>query len=141
MAKSLKTLIRLARWSVDERRKALGALLDREAQILQAREDHHQALANERTVASADSIGAGRMFGAYFTAWEAQRDHLNALLDEVQKLIEIARDELAEAFRAQKSTEEVQKQRDIQEAIEADRKERAELDEIGLIQHLRKKDE
>ena len=141
MAKSLKTLIRLAKWSVDERRKALGVLLDREAQIEQALQDHQQALANERNVASADAVGAGRMFGAYFKGWENKRDHFLGLLAEVRTHIEAAREELADAYRALKSTEEVQKQRDAEEALEADRKERAELDEIGLTQFIRRNNE
>ena len=140
MAKSLKTLIRLAQWSVDECRKALGVLLVREEQINQALDYHRKALEHERTVASADSVGAGRMFGAYFKAWESQRDYLLSLLRQVEAEIETARAALREAYKEQKSTEEVQKQRDAEAALEAGRKERAELDEIGLTQHLRRKE-
>ena len=140
MAKSLKTLIRLTRWSVDEKQKALRMVLDRQDQIQESITRHHAALENERTVATNDFVGVGCLFGNYFKAWEDQRDHLNKLLAEIQHQVDIARDELAEAYRAQKSTEEVQKQRDLEEALERSRKETAELDEIGLNQFIQKHD-
>ncbi len=139
MAKSLKTLIRVARWAVEEKQKALGLLLEREAQIQTAIEDHHKALESERTLASSDTMGVGRGFGNYFDQWRRQLEHYKSLLTQVQEQIFAAREALAEAYREQKTVEEVQKQRDIKAALEADRKERAELDEIGLAQHLKKK--
>ena len=140
MSKHMKTLIRLSRWTVDERQKALRVLLDREDQIKTALQDHHNALVKERDLATSDSTGIGCLFGNYFKSWEVQRDHLNGLLAEIAKQVDQARDELAEAYRAQKSAEEVQKQRDLEEALEAGRKETAELDEIGLNQFIQKHD-
>ena len=140
MSKSLKTLLRLSRWSVDEKQKALRAVLDRQDQIKQALLDHHRTLENERNVATNDFTGVGCLFGSYFKAWEAYRDHLNGLLREIGVQVDLARDELAEAYRAQKSTEEVQKQRELAEALEISRKETAELDEIGLNQFLKRRE-
>jgi flagellar export protein FliJ len=138
VTKSLKTLIRVARWAVEERQKELSALLDREMQIQAAIDTHHRALENERAVASGDSLGVGRGFENYFGLWRHQLQHFNGLMADVQTQIEAARDELAQAYREQKSIEEVQKQRDIQAALEADRKEQSELDEIGQTQHFLK---
>jgi flagellar export protein FliJ len=138
VTKSLKTLIRVARWAVEERQKELSALLDREQQIQAAIDNHHRALENERIVASGDSLGVGRGFENYFGLWRQQLQHFKGLMADVQTQIEAARDELAQAYREQKSIEEVQKQRDIQTALEADRKEQTELDEIGQTQHFLK---
>ena len=141
MAKSLKTLIRLSRWSVDDRQKVLRALLDREDQVKALIQGHAQALEKERSVATEDFIGVGCVFTNYFKAWETHRDYLNNLLAEVHQQVEAARDDLAKAYRAQKSAEEVQKRRDQEEALDLSRKETAELDEIGLNQYIQKRND
>ena len=138
--KSLETLLRLNRWAVDEKQKALRVLLDREDEIRAQIEAHTQALAKERQVATEDTMGIGGLFLHYYNAWEIQRDQLNKMLADMQVQVDEAREDLAESFRALKSAEEVKKQRDAAEALEESRKETAAMDEIGLNQFLKRQE-
>ena len=141
MTKSLKTLIRLARWDVDEKRRVLVAFQAREEEILATIQAAEQQLIHEQQVAAANGE-AGFLYGAFAAAWLHRRAELETTLTEVRAQIEIARDELAEAFRQHKTYEVTQANRDRREREEADRKEQAVLDEIGLEIHRRKeKDE
>ncbi|MGE5503440.1 MAG: hypothetical protein ACM31L_03365 [Actinomycetota bacterium] len=138
MAKSLKTLIRLAKWNVDEKRRVLTALQAREDEILATIEAEEQQLAVEQRVAAEDSTGAGFMYGAYADAWLRRREQLFSMLEAVRAEISMARDALAEAFGELKTYEITQRERERRAQAEADRKEQQFLDEIGLNIYRRK---
>ena len=141
MAKGLKTLIRLARWEVDEKRRVLVALQTREEEIIATIRAAEQQLLHEQQVASQDPEAA-YLYGAFANAWLNYRAQLDATLAEVRAQIEIARDDLAEAFRQVKTYEVTQANREKREKEEADRKEQAVLDDIGIeIHRRREKDE
>lgn len=139
--KSLKTLIRLSKWAVDDCQRVLSTLFARETEILTAIDAHHRLLEQERAVATADVTGVGQMFPHFLIPWKAHLEHLHQVLGEVRVMITQAQDDLAEAYRQQKSRQEVQAVRDTQEQEETARKERADLDEIGLNQFRRKSGE
>lgn len=132
MAKGLKTLIRLSRWTVDEKRRVLTALQAREDEILATIKAAEDQLQQEQQVAAQDAVGAGFLYGAFADAWLARRASLNADLDAIRAQIELARDELAEAYNQQKTYEITQENRDRRAREEADRKEQAFLDEVAL---------
>ena len=132
MARNLGTLIRLARWTTDEKRRVLTALQAREDELLATLAAARTQLAAEQRIAASDATGAGFIYGAYAHAWLDRRDQLDAQLQAVRQQIEAARDDLAEAFRQQKTYEITQANRDKRAREEADRKEQAFLDEIGL---------
>jgi flagellar export protein FliJ len=137
MTKSLKTLIRLARWEVDEKRRVLVALQAREEQIIAAIQGAKDQLVMEQQVASADGE-AGFLYGAYANAWIRRRAEMESSLAQVREQVEVARDDLAEAFRQHKTYEITQANRDRRAREEADRKEQAVLDDIGIEIHRRK---
>ncbi len=139
-AKGLKTLIRLSRWQVDERRRILVALQAREDEIKAVLDGHYRQLPAEQAIAAQDSTGSGFFYGAFADAWLDRRDQLLAMLGELAGQIEQARDELAEAFRQQKTYELTQTARERREREEADRKEQAALDETGLNIYRRRND-
>lgn len=140
-AKGLKTLIRLSKFSVDEKRRALTALQAREDEILEFIRQAEAQLVYEQRAALADPGGVGFAFPAFYKAWTHRREQMEGLLTQVRRQIETARDELAEAFREQKTYEVTQQQREKREQEELDRKEQAFLDEIGLNIHRRKQNE
>lgn len=139
--KSLKTLIRLSKWAVDDCQRILSTLFARETELLAAIDAHHRLLEQERAVAAADATGVGRIFSHFLIPWKAHLGDLHRVLGEVRVMIAQAQDDLAEAYRQQKSREEVQAVRDDREQEETARKERADLDEIGLNQFRRKSGE
>jgi flagellar protein FliJ len=141
-SKGLKTLIRLAGFNVDEKRRVLVALQTREDEILAAIAAEERQLAEEQRIASEDSTGVGFLYGAYANAWLDRRGKYQTMLAAVRAEIEKARDDLAEAFREQKTYELTQTNREKRAKEEADQKEQAFLDEIGLNLYRRKgKDE
>ncbi len=136
--KGLPTLIRLAKFEVDEKRRALTILQTREDSLLAAMAAAQEEMAREQQVAAADPEAAGFLFGAYAAAWLARRANMERSLAALRKEIEKARDELAEAFRRQKTYEITQANRERRAREEADRKEQATLDEIGLNLYRRR---
>jgi flagellar FliJ protein len=137
-AKGLKTLIRLAKFEVDEKRRVLTALQTEEERTLHDILQSEVQLRKEQELAASDAVGIGFMYGAYHRAWMAERQTLFARLGTIRQQIELARDELAEAFRTQKTYEVTQANREKREREEADRKEQNFLDEVGMTQHRRK---
>lgn len=137
-AKGLKTLIRLAKFEVDEKRRVLVALQEREDAILADIAAAEEQLVREREAATRDAAGVGFIFAAFLDAWRGRRAQLDQTLAAVRQQIEIARDELAEAFRQQKSYEVTQANREKREREEENRKEQITLDEIGLTQYRRR---
>ncbi|KAF0222609.1 MAG: hypothetical protein FD176_2576 [Rhodospirillaceae bacterium] len=140
-AKGLKTLIRLAKFEVDEKRRVLTALQAEEERTLHDILQSEVRLRKEQELAASDAVGIGFMYGAYHRAWMAERQNLFARLGTLRHQIELARDELAEAFRTQKTYEVTQANREKREQEEADRKEQIFLDEVGMTQHRRKTEE
>ena len=141
-AKGLKTLIRLAKWNVDEKQRVLVALQGREDEILAAIRQAEQSLVHEQQVASADAAGVGFAYAAFANAWLTRREQLMQMLEQVRAEIVRARDELADAFNQLKTYEITQKERERRAQAELDKKEQAFLDEIGLnIYRRRDKDE
>ncbi|MBC7950952.1 MAG: flagellar FliJ family protein [Rhodospirillaceae bacterium] len=137
-AKGLKTLIRLSKFNVDERRRVLTALQNREDQIIEEIRQGELRLKEEQRLAAEDAAGIGYLYGAYHKAWMQRRDQMHQALTAVRAEIEVARDELAEAFRQQKTYEVTQANREKAEREEADRKEQIFLDEVGSNIHRRK---
>lgn len=137
-AKGLKTLIRLAKFDVDEKRRVLTALQNQEEQTLHDILASEVQLRKEQELAAADATGVGFIYGAYHRAWMDQRQMLFNRLATIRQQIEIARDELAESFRTQKTYEVTQANRERREQEELDRKEQAFLDEVAQTQHRRR---
>jgi len=137
-AADLDTLIRLRKWTVDERQRELGALVAREDQLIAYGKELERQLIREGEIARADPTSAGFQFGAYAVEHKKRRERLAITIAAVRHEIEIARENLARAFRERKTMEEVQKARRVREAAEAARIEQAELDEVAQNQHRRK---
>ncbi len=134
-AKGLKTLIRLARFNVDEKRRVLTALQNREDRILADIANGEKQLKVEQDLAASDATGAGFLYGAYQQAWMQRREDMQAALAQVRQQIDEARDELADAYRELKTFEVTQANREKRDRQEADRKEQIFLDEVAQTQH------
>lgn len=137
-AKGLKTLIRLSKFNVDEKRRVLTQLQAREEHVIEEIRKGEEQLRHEQQLAAEDSTGVGFAYGAYHQAWMKKRDLMHQALAAVRAEIEKAREELAEAFRELKTYEVTQANREKREREEADRKEQIFLDEVGLTMHRRK---
>lgn len=130
--KDLKAIIRITRFDVDERRRALGVLLRREAEIEDGLKALAEELERERAIAAADQGQAGFAFGPYLRRYHLRREEAEAALAHVRVLIAKAQDDLAEAFRGLKTYEIAQANRERREREEAARRDQALTDEIGM---------
>lgn len=137
-SKGLKTLVRLSRFDVDEKRRVLVELQAREDQILEDIRQHGIRLKEEQQLAAGDATGIGYLYGSYHQQWMAQREHHQIALMAARHMIEQARDALAESYRQLKTYEITQKERERKEREDANRKEQAFLDELGQQIHQRK---
>ena len=136
---TLETLIRLGRFEVDEKRRLLQAVLDREQAL---RDDlaglEAQEKAEQRFVEThADQAAA---YGSFSAANKQRREAALVKIAEMIPEIEAARDALAEAFAEQKRYEIAKENRDMERRAEDGRREREELDELALQAHRRESD-
>jgi len=137
-AKGLATLIRLSKWTVDDKRRALTALQAREDEILADIAAAEAQLIAEQRAAAADLTGIGFVYGAYARSWLNRRAQLDSMLEQIRAEIVRAGDELSEAFNQLKTYEITERERKRRADEERDRKEQAFLDEIGLNIHRRR---
>lgn len=140
MGKDLHTVIRLAKYEVDEKRRALGEILEREHQIEQAQAHVERQRDHEEATARADPAGVGMAWGGYVRRYMDERDNLAAMLASVREAIEAAREELADSYRRLKTYEQAQAARDRRAREEQDRKDQAALDEMAQNMVRRRKE-
>ena len=130
-SQEIKTLIRVQGWSVDEQRRMLNQLLDREQEVIEDGHRMDRQLIAEQQVAAADPAMAGFAYVAYAKNHGIKRENLNTLLTALRVEIEQQREALAEAYRELKVLEEVKKNWLKAEQVEEARLEQIDLDEIA----------
>jgi len=129
--KSLRTLIRLRKHTLDEARRELTALQQAVDAINQARDGIDRELAAESATAR-DNIEASYRYGSYLVTVRERRAILNAQEGEILQRIALAEAGVREAFRDLKQLEIADAQRLERERAEAGRREQASLDEVAL---------
>ena len=135
--KDLHTLIRIRKWDVDEKQREAAVLMRREEAILAAQKELAAEMAREAAFVSAAEVIETFTFSAYLARCDVRKEEMAQALIEVRRLIEEARDELAEAYRRLKTFEVTQERRDLAEEQETNRLEQIDLNEIGLNLHRR----
>ena len=138
---NLKPLIRLRKYRVEEKQKALAELF-RQSELLESRKtvlfgemEREGKLAEE-----SDSIDAMYSFVAYAARVHTEIEKLNMLLKLMEPRILKAQDEMREAFSEQKKAELIQEQREAEEKRAIAQKENTNLDEIGVEVFRRKQE-
>lgn len=136
--RTLQTLIRLNRFEVDEKRRDLQKLLDREAEIQAAIRRLDADLKAEQSVAEGmrDQL-PGQSYGPFAAATKQRKAEELDKLADLYPEIEQARAVLADAFGTLKKYEIASANRAEAEAAEEERQETLELDELGLSTHQR----
>lgn len=138
MSGDLKTVIRVRRWEIDEKRRDLGALLAEEAALLSRRTALAEEIQAENACAREHVREADFTLGTYAARAHSRRLQLDAAIADANRRIEEARDELAQMFKDLKTFELAQEAREEAERKERDRKEQIVMDEIGLELFRRK---
>jgi flagellar protein FliJ len=133
----LDQLLRLQRWTLDEKRRQAGdleLLIDRLVQDITQLDD---AVAHEIAAARA-SIELQRMLPGYRQAMKDRRGRLEKSLIDLRGELDKLREQIAEAFSELKKTEQTVNNRQQRQRLAERRKDQAISDEIGLQQHRRK---
>ena len=136
--KDLHTLIRLRKWDVDEKQRALAVLLRQEEEIIARQADLEAEVESELAFTATLPADQRGTLAAYLKRCDEFRQRLAGVLEEVRRQIAGAQNELAEAYRRLKTFEITQEARDAAEAAEERRAEEIELNELGLELHRRK---
>lgn len=136
--KSFFSLIRLHKWRVDEKRRALGALLGDVHSLEQQAAMLEEQIRLEQKAAATAPAEAGMYYGNFARAAISQRDDLSYKINELEKQITVAQAEMREEYRDFKSFELAQEIRDEREAAERSREDQLTLDEIAQEAHRRK---
>jgi len=136
--KDLHTLIRLRKWDVDERQRALAVLLRQEEGVVARQAALEAEVLAEMHFAGGLPADQRSTLSGYLKRCEHFRAALDSALQDIRNRIQVAQDNLAEAFRRLKTFEVTQEKRDLDAEHEEGRLETIELDEIGLNLHRRK---
>ena len=135
--KDLHNLIRLRKWDVDEKQRALAVLLRHEEAVLMRASALEDEIRSEVAFASTIPAEQRRTLAPYLQRCDRMRDQLQAALQEVRQHLARAQEQLAAAYRRLKTFEITQAQRDAAEQKEVDRLEVIELNELGANLHRR----
>ena len=129
--KDLGALIRLTKWTLDEKRRVLSEIEQLERNLRHQLEKLAANLAHERAVAEA-SPDAGYKYAEYTVVVAQRREKILQSIASVTQKLNAAGEDVAVAFEELKRYELTQEQRDKERRLELAAKEQAELDEIGL---------
>ena len=138
MAKGLTTLARLTKWTVDQRRRTLGALLRELENLETSRRGLDIELSQEQSAAADNPDEAGLLYGIYAEAFVNRRDIMDESIRTKKAEIEKALEELNESYRELKKYEVARDSRSQLELVEEVRREQIELDDIGIETYRRK---
>lgn len=138
MAKSLKNLIRVHKYHVDEKRRILGALFDELNALEQRRNDLDYQVEEEKRIAREAPMETMFSYGSFHKKAMQMREEMTQQIDLKMHEVEEAQDAVNEAFRELKVYEQAEKNRIEREKAEQTRKENIEMDEIAMTLHRRR---
>jgi flagellar export protein FliJ len=133
----LKGLIRVAKAAVDDRQRALARLLQQVDDLVGQRLRIEQDLARERKIAREGQHGEGIHFARYAVSAISRCRQLQEAAAAVEADINAEREALGEAYRHLRALELADESRKRRHAEARARRERDELDELGLQRHQR----
>lgn len=137
----LEALIRLRRHTVEEKQKVLADIYRQVEKIEEEKISLLARLQKEREAMEADlTLETREYYGRFKSVVENTIEKLNISLKELEQRLNIAQENVRQAFADQKRVEIVHKRRQDEERAEINAKESNELDAIG-IEGFRRKEE
>ena len=127
---ALKGIIRLHRWMLDEKRRSLA---DLQVFVEKLRDDLTQLdrdLEKERQAAEADQE-VGVAYSTYVAAALERREKLCRTIGDLEKQVELARLEVADAFEELKKFELMEERDQLRERAELEAADQDAMDEIA----------
>lgn len=133
----LDQLIRLQRWTLDEKRRQAGdleLLIERLVQDIIKLDE----MVEREIEASRANLELQRALPGYRNAMKGRRERMDKSLVDLRGELEKLREQITEAFSDLKKTEQTVKNREQRQRLAERRKDQAISDEVGLQQHRRK---
>ncbi|HEY8353048.1 MAG TPA: flagellar FliJ family protein [Sphingomonadales bacterium] len=134
--KAIQGMIRLHRWQADEKRRELAELEAMRDDLLARRAALEEEIRSEQSQAQEAVVQFA--YASYIRSALARRETLGHSIAEVERNLEIKREELAEAVRDLKKFETAAARRAERMREEAGRREQSALDEMSLNIHRRR---
>jgi hypothetical protein len=131
--KSIATLIRLKRWTLDEKRRALADLERLRSEMVDRASALEKEIAAEQGAAPTEVVQFA--YAAYVRRAMGQREALAQSIAGVDAQIAEAQLEIGEVFSELKRYERVQEMADQKAKVEVRRRETAVLDEVAGRRH------
>ena len=133
---ALDQLVRLHRWTLDEKRQKLAELERFRSKLLDNVEALEAELAREQVAAERSTI-ASMSLPAFIKATIDRRRKIEGSIVELDRSIAAARDEIAEAFQEFKKYETAHGNHLRREAQKQSRREQVAADELAIDLHRR----
>lgn len=130
-------LVRLRTWELDEKRRAMGALLADEAALRAEQEAMAREFEMEKQAAGA-SFEASRALEGYMVHFKQREKALADRIAAKRAEIDAANEEVLDAYQELRKAEAAQEQYEAREAERIARLEQMELDEIALNISMRR---
>lgn len=124
-------LIRLRTWELDEKRRAMAALMDEEGAMLAEGKAMDRELEREKK-AAAGSLDARSTLEAYMAHFKQRKKKLAERIAAKRQEIAAANEEVLDAYQELRKAEAVQEEYEARESERLARLEQLELDEIAL---------
>lgn len=137
---NLKTIIRLQKWKLDEKRRALAELQNLADRLKAEMERLKEEIAAEQAAAR-DNPEASYTYANYIRAAMDRGKRLTQSLGQVEAQITVATDDMAEAFQELKRYELAEEERMRREKEKIKRKEAEMMDETALVGFRRRQRE
>jgi len=138
MIKTLKTLSKVTRRELDTKRRDLNVLLEKKDSLFLEKEQLRLKLIKEMEI-SAKSFEAQYAYAAYSKRVELKQGELDKFVSGLDKMIDNMSEEIANAFAELKKYEILLEKKEKELEEELLHKEQIMLNEIGMINHERKK--
>lgn len=128
----LEPLIRVRKHAVEQKQKFLADLYRQSEQLETEKQTVLDRLEEEREKVKEMQVEMLSYFGPYTDAVKERVSEIDEARKQLDTRIEIAREDMREAFADLKKIEITQERREAEEEAEVNKKESSELDEIGL---------
>lgn len=137
----LEALIRVRRHAVEQKQKFLAELYKQADELEGQKETMLTTLAEERKKVDEMGVEALGYFGHYSEAVRGRVEDINEAMKKLNNRINIAREDMRDAFAELKKVEITQERRSAEEDKELKKKESDLLDEVALEGYRRRAEE
>lgn len=137
----LEALIRVRRHAVEQKQKFLAELYKQADELEGQKETMLTTLAEERKKVDEMGVEALGYFGHYSEAVRGRVEDIDEAMKKLNRRIEIAREDMRDAFAELKKVEITQERREAEEEKELKKKESDIMDEVALEGYRRRTEE